>query len=153
MAVLEHSSPVLSPPDERAARRSLRDQIARLEQELGVAHAGAYPRVVVPAATTSLDGPRLLDLGELEAIRDELADRLHGVRAEIYAHAEVDEARRILLEKMLANPRAYKWVRIRDEETPSCKSWHVRPRYGLIGMLAGWWHVKLSSGCPSAAAA
>jgi hypothetical protein len=26
----------------------------------------------------------------------------------------------------------------------------VRPRLGLIGMLAGWWHVKLSSGCPLA---
>lgn len=26
--------------------------------------------------------------------------------------------------------------------------WQVRPRLGLIGMLAGWWHVKLSSGCP-----
>jgi hypothetical protein len=24
----------------------------------------------------------------------------------------------------------------------------VRPRLGLIGMLMGWWQVKLSSGCP-----
>jgi hypothetical protein len=24
----------------------------------------------------------------------------------------------------------------------------VRPRLGLIGMLCGWWQVKLSSGCP-----
>jgi hypothetical protein len=28
--------------------------------------------------------------------------------------------------------------------------WHVRPRLGLVGMLAGWWQVKLSSGCPLA---
>jgi hypothetical protein len=42
---------------------------------------------------------------------------------------------------------------IRDEDTPSCRTWHVRPRFGVIGMLAGWWHVKLSSGCPLAAAA
>ena len=26
--------------------------------------------------------------------------------------------------------------------------WQVRPRLGLIGMLMGWWQVKLSSGCP-----
>jgi hypothetical protein len=29
-----------------------------------------------------------------------------------------------------------------------CGVWQVRPRLGLIGMLAGWWQLKLSSGCP-----
>ena len=29
-----------------------------------------------------------------------------------------------------------------------CGVWEVRPRLGLIGMLSGWWQVKLSSGCP-----
>jgi hypothetical protein len=33
-----------------------------------------------------------------------------------------------------------------DIGEPGCKHWHVRPRLGLIGMLAGWWHVKVSSG-------
>ena len=31
--------------------------------------------------------------------------------------------------------------------------WYVKPRLGLIGMLMGWWEVKLSSGCPLAPAA
>ena len=31
---------------------------------------------------------------------------------------------------------------------PGCGAYVVRPRLGLIGMLAGWWEVKLSSGCP-----
>ena len=31
-----------------------------------------------------------------------------------------------------------------------CGVYQVRPRLGIIGMLAGWWHVKLSSGCPLA---
>jgi len=31
---------------------------------------------------------------------------------------------------------------------PGCGVWQVRPRLGLIGMLMGWWQVKLSSGCP-----
>ncbi len=33
----------------------------------------------------------------------------------------------------------------------SLRHWHVRPRYGLLGMLMGWWRVKISSGCPLAA--
>jgi hypothetical protein len=155
MAVIEHSTQVLAPPlvDEAAARRSLREQIARLERELGSAVAGAYPRVAPPAPVEGLRGPRLLSLGELERLRDALDVRLRSVRAEIARQADEVEARRVLLEKMLANPRAYKWMLIRDEDTPSCRTWHVRPRFGLIGMLAGWWHVKLSSGCPLAVAA
>ena len=153
MAVLEHPIPVVAPPDEAAARRTLREQIGRLERDLGVAVAGAYPRLDPPAPVPGAAGPRLLSLGELEAIRDALADRLRDVRAKVAEDAEVQEQRRVLLEKMLANPRRYKWMLIRDEDTPSCRTWHVRPRYGLIGMLAGWWHVKLSSGCPLAAAA
>jgi hypothetical protein len=31
---------------------------------------------------------------------------------------------------------------------PGCGFWEVRPRLGLIGMLMGWWCVKVSSGCP-----
>jgi hypothetical protein len=33
----------------------------------------------------------------------------------------------------------------------SCGVWQVRPRLGLLGMLAGWWQLKLSSGCPLSA--
>ena len=155
MELLEHviQVPVEAPVDERAARRTLREQIDRLERELGVALAGAYPRLEPPAPVPGVAGPRLLSLGELERIRDELAERVREVRARVAEQADVVEARRVLLEKMLANPRKYKWMLIRDEDTPSCRSWHVLPRYGLIGMLAGWWHVKLSSGCPLAAAA
>ncbi len=31
-----------------------------------------------------------------------------------------------------------------------CGAYQVRPRLGIIGMCMGWWHVKLSSGCPLA---
>jgi hypothetical protein len=153
MAVLEHPTPVRAPVDERSARRSLRDQIARLERDLGIAVAGANPRVAPPAPVDGAHGPRLLSLGELERVRDEMDVRLRAVRTEIARHADEAEARRVALEKMLADPSRYKWMLIRDEDSQSCKSWHVRPRYGLIGMLAGWWHVKLSSGCPLPAAA
>jgi hypothetical protein len=38
----------------------------------------------------------------------------------------------------------------RDLGENGCGVWQVRPRLGLIGMLMGWWQVKLSSGCPLA---
>jgi hypothetical protein len=153
MAVLEHPSLALTGVDEAAARRDMREQIARLERDLGIAIAGASPWVIAGEPVTAFAGPRLLSLGELEAVRDSLADRLSAVRGEISHQADIADARRVLLEKMLADPRSYKWFRIREEDTASCRSWHVRPRYGLIGMLAGWWHVKVSSGCPLVAAA
>jgi hypothetical protein len=130
---------------EAAARRDLRDQIARLERELAVAVAAAFPRRE-PAtgrarSASALAGPRLLGLGELEAVRDELAAR-------IAALAQPPAAER--LAAMRADPAAHRWERVDGAELgePGCRHWQVRPRLGLIGMLAGWWHVKLSSGCP-----
>ena len=51
---------------------------------------------------------------------------------------------------MLAAPAEFKWVRITRDDLgePGCGHWHSRPRLGLIGMLMGWWRVKVSSGCP-----
>jgi hypothetical protein len=139
--------------DERAARRSLRAQIDKLERELADAFVTAFPM-------GGLDGepgrpcaaPRLLDLGELERARDELAARVQAARATIAARADQQAACRVALEKMLLDPGRYRFVRIanRDIGEPGCGVWHVRPRLGLVGMLMGWWEVKLSSGCPLA---
>jgi len=130
--------------DERAARRDLRDQIAKLERELARAVAAAFPRRE-PAhrAPPRLGGPRLLGLGELERIRDDLADRLAALR-DRPAHARLDAMR--------ARPAEHKWelVTSADLGEPGCAIWQVRPRLGLIGMLMGWWRVKVSSGCPLA---
>jgi hypothetical protein len=132
---------------DRAARRSLRDQVARLERELAAAGHFAVPAASVAPAH---GGPRLLSLGELEVLRDALADRLRGLRAAAAEAAERQEGARLRVEGMLADPSAHKWVRVSNEDLglPGCKHWHVRPRLGLIGMLAGWWHVRISSGCP-----
>jgi hypothetical protein len=146
------STPVLVAIDERAARRTLRDQIARLDRELGAAVLAAYPRLTPAAPAPSHAGPRLLSLGELERVRDELAERLFDVRRQAGAQAERQAETRTLLDRMLLEPTRYKWVRVANADLgqPGCKHWHVRPRLGLIGMLAGWWHVKISSGCPLA---
>jgi hypothetical protein len=94
----------------------------------------------------------VLDLGELERVRDELADRLHSARVTIAERADLQAANRVRLEKMLLEPGKYRFVRIArsDVGEPGCGVWQVRPRLGLIGMLMGWWQVKLSSGCPLA---
>ncbi len=143
----------LAPPaevDERAARRSLREQIAKLERDYASTAASAFPKVELTADARGHAGPRLLGLGELEATRDDLAMRLSALRERISHEADVQEDKRLLIERMLLAPGKFKWVRVTNADIgePGCKSWHVRPRLGLIGMLAGWWHVKISSGCP-----
>lgn len=146
------SIPVLVGVGERAARRNLRDQIARLDRDLGAALLAAHPRLSPAAPAPSHAGPRVLSLGELERVRDELAERLSDARRQSAAQAERQAQTRLLLERMLIEPARYKWVRVANSDLgqPGCKHWHVRPRLGVIGMLAGWWHVKISSGCPLA---
>jgi hypothetical protein len=142
--------------DERAARRSLRAQIDKLERELAEAFVTAYPMGGLDAQPArSSATPRLLSLGELERVRDELAARVQSARATISERADQQAARRLALEKMLLDPGRYRFVRISNREIgePGCGVWYVRPRLGLVGMLMGWWEVKLSSGCPLATAA
>ncbi len=139
--------------DERAARRSLRAQVARLERELSQIVAAAFPHIPVEAARVgALDagGPRLLGLAQLERQRDALAGRLQDVRRLAQARAEHERRAHELLERMKLEPGRYRFVRlpVRDLGEGGCGVWEVRPRLGLIGMLAGWWQLKLSSGCP-----
>ncbi len=156
--LLEHSTapPPVSPGivevDERAARRSLRAQIARLERELGDAFVTAYRMGGLERPPERHGEPRLLGLGELEQVRDELAERLRAARVTIAERADVQAAHRVRLEQMLLEPAKHRFVRIArsDLGEPGCGVWQVRPRLGLIGMLMGWWQVKLSSGCPLA---
>jgi hypothetical protein len=136
---------------ELAARRSLRTQIAKLERELAEAFVTAYPMGGFgQEPEPSARDPRLLDLGELERVRDELAERLHAARVTISERAEVQAANRRYLEQMLLEPAKHRFARVscRDLGEPGCGVWQVRPRLGLIGMMMGWWQVKLSSGCP-----
>jgi hypothetical protein len=136
--------------DEAAARRDLHHQIARLEAQLSAAVSADFPYAEARPAASARGGARLLGLGELERLRDELAARVHGARVEACARAEQQSASRHLLEQMLLEPSRHPWMRIynRDLGEPGCTSYQVRPRLGLLGMLMGWWRVKISSGCP-----
>jgi hypothetical protein len=137
---------------ERAARGSLRAQLAKLERELSAIVAETFPHIAAPAAGSAVRGPRLLSLEELERSRDRLAGRLQELRNLAAARADHERQARELLERMKLEPGRYKFVRlpVSDLGQGGCGVWEVRPRLGLIGMLAGWWQVKLSSGCPLA---
>jgi hypothetical protein len=136
--------------DERPARSELRRQIARLELELAELFSSAFPRGGIEWSVAPAGGPRILGVGELEQVRDALLTRISDVRRVLGDRAYVEERNREFLELVIAEPEKYHWVRISNEDIgePGCRHWHSRPRLGPIGMLMGWWRVKLSSGCP-----
>ena len=136
--------------DERDARRTLREQIARLEREHAAIVTAAFPRLEAGPAAPRLAGPRLLSLGELERVRDALAARTGDLEAAAAAQAARQADARRELEQMLADPPAHRWKKVTRDDLglPGCGAYHVRPRVGVVGMLMGWWQVKISSGCP-----
>jgi hypothetical protein len=138
--------------DDLAVRRQLREQVARLEAELGALFCSTYPRTGFNWNVRSHGGPRLLSLSELEETRDELAERLQHNRSVLGDRTYVEELNRRRIEEMLLEPERHKFVRVRNEDIGErgCKQWHVLPRFGLVGMLMNWWRVKISSGCPLA---
>lgn len=138
--------------DEQAARAALRMQLRHLERELAQLASDRFAdpgdrRPLRPVRARRCCGaPRLLTFAELERHRDELVERVAEARAR---RAEI-EAARALLEEMRRAPERHRYRRIALAELgePGCGAYEVRPRLGIIGMLAGWWQVKLSSGCP-----
>ena len=137
---------------ERGARADLRRQIAKLERDLGELFASAFPRRGFDWSVGAVGGPRVLSTAELERVRDALVRRLGDSRAELARHADAEEANRGLLERMIAEPSTHRWVIVSNQDIgqPGCRHWHSRPRWGLLGMLMGWWRIRLSSGCPLA---
>ncbi|HWM09070.1 MAG TPA: hypothetical protein VNO82_06990 [Solirubrobacteraceae bacterium] len=150
MAAIQEIRATIERCDERAARATLRAQIGRLEHEHATLVAAAYPRLDPGSPLPSLAGPRLLSLGDLERVRDALAGRNGALREATAEQEERQEAARAELERMLADPPAHRWHRLANADLglPGCTTYHVRPRAGLLGMLMGWWEVKVSGGCP-----
>jgi hypothetical protein len=139
-----------------AARAQLRGQIAVLERQLSDALIACLPyadgRAAAPAAPAGATsrGPCVLDLGELERARDELAARLSTARADLHRRGEHAARARARLEAMRLEPGRHRFERVTRAELGEgrCGVYEVRPRLGLLGMLVGWWELKLSSGCP-----
>src|SRR3954462_6849165 len=99
-----HTPVVVPEVDERAARRSLLDQIAKLETELSTLFCATYPRTGFSWQVPSRGGPRVLGLADLEEIRDRLAGRLAENRALLSDRAYVESQNRRLIEQMLLEP-------------------------------------------------
>ncbi len=165
VAVAPNHTPAFTPgseESERAARASLRAQIVRLEGELSAIVAERFPFVAAPggarvsgpaiggAKSSGPRGPRVQGIAELERCRDQLAAGLQEMSARAARRAEHERRARALLDAMKLEPGRYRYYRVpvRDLGEGTCGVWEVRPRLGLIGMLAGWWELKLSSGCP-----
>jgi DNA-binding transcriptional regulator YhcF (GntR family) len=135
-------------PDEtRSARAALRGQIARLEASLA-----PYPEAAASTEAASAFGPhpRLPDLEELEAIRDDLVTRLKEARADAERRGERVDAARRWREDAISDPSAHRWESASNEDLGErgCGRLDVRPAWGPVGALMDWWRVKMSSGCP-----
>lgn len=138
---------------ERSARADLRRQIARLERQLAALRGEAFGRAAIECGVGAVaPEPRVLDLGDLERLRDELAGRVATARTALAERAAAEAAQRRLLGAMIDSPADFKWVRVSraDLGEPGCGHWHSRPVLGPVGMLMGWWRVRVSSGCPLA---
>jgi hypothetical protein len=136
---------------ERQARRALRRQIARLGAELDDQRCSRWPRCAPEARPPARPGrPRLLSLGELEALRDELVATLGAERRAFARLTLAEERARRLREAMMLDPAAHPGARLShaDVGEPGCGAVRCEPALGLLGMLMGWWRVVLSSGCP-----
>ena len=143
------------PVDERAARATLRRQIARLERELAALtfdlwDAGRTARPLPDFAPARLPGGRVLSVGGLEDVRDGLIDQIDAARDALGQRGETQNQARAHLDAMLADPASHRFHTVPRENLgePACGAYRVVPRLGLLGMLFGWWCVKLSSGCP-----
>ncbi len=137
---------------ERRARAELRRQIASLEQQLADLFATAFPRREIGFSVPAAGGPRILGVAELESVRDSLVSRLREAQIELGRRTYAEERNRETLERMIAEPARFRWLRISNEDVGErgCKHWHATPRWGPVGMFLNWWRVKLSSGCPLA---
>ena len=91
-------------PDERAARRSLLEQVARLEEELVQLFCSVWPRKGFTLGVAGRGGPRLLSLAELEELRDDLAARVQHARRAFSDRTYNEEQYRRLIEEMLLDP-------------------------------------------------
>jgi hypothetical protein len=142
--------PATTDVDERAARSALRDQIARLEEQLAGHVTSAFPRSPTPPRIGGSRGARLQTLAELEERRDRLEACVARIRRDLDAAGAQQEQARGRLDAIMLDPARHPWERVSHEDIgePGCRHYHARPRLGIIGLLMNWWRVIISSGCP-----
>jgi hypothetical protein len=135
---------------DRAQREAFLGHIEQLERDLQQvlsALAAVNRRMRV---TPSPAKPHLLSLAELELVRDGLAAELGRAQDALARQITTRREKRSLLKRMTEAPVKFRWAKVTtiDLGEPGCRSWEVVPKLGPVGMLANWWRIRVSSGCP-----
>ena len=135
--------------DEAGARAALRDQIGRVEAELA-AYSRDLPAADPAERPITAPDPHIASVGELEATRDTLVDRLAAARRAAAKRTRAELDARALRDAMLADPGAHRRKAVSASEAgePGCTTWESAPRFGPLGVLMSWWRVRVSGGCP-----
>ena len=101
--------------------------------------------------SSSPGGPRVLDVGDLEALRDELAGRVEEIRRALRERADGEQENREPDRGAGGRSRratSGSGSRTTTSASRAASTGTRRRASGLVGMLMGWWRVKISSGCP-----
>ena len=133
-----------------AQRREFMRHIEKLERELQQVLSALTPSNRKLLASPSTARPHLLSLAELELVRDGLLSELARAEETLALQVHTRREKRILLKRMTEEPVKFRWARVTtvDLGEPGCRSWEVVPKLGPVGMLANWWRIRISSGCP-----
>lgn len=133
-----------------AQRREFMRHIERLELDLQQVLSALTPRNRPQHSSAGKARPHLLSLTELELVRDALAIELSHAEDVLAVQIHSRHEKRSLLKRMTEEPVKFRWARVTtvDLGEPGCRSWEVVPKLGPVGMLANWWRVRISSGCP-----
>jgi len=126
--------------------RNIESLERELQQVITALTAANRRMYTVPSAAR----PHLLSLAELEIVRDGLAAELDRAQETLAAQIHTRREKRMLLKRMTEEPVKFRWARVTtvDLGEPGCRSWEVVPKLGPVGMLANWWRIRISSGCP-----
>jgi hypothetical protein len=133
-----------------AQRREFMRHIEKLERELQQVLSALTPRNrPVPTASVSAR-PHLLSMTELELVRDALTAELNRAEETLSVQIHTRREKRMLLKRMTEAPVEFRWAKVTtiDLGEPGCREWQSVPKLGPVGLLANWWRVRISSGCP-----
>lgn len=133
-----------------AQRVEFMRHIERLERDLQQVLSALAPRNRPQPLSMSDARPHLLSMTELELVRDALTAELSRAEEILATQIHTRREKRSLLKRMTEEPVKFHWARVTtiDLGEPGCRSWEVVPKLGPVGMLANWWRVRVSSGCP-----
>ena len=140
--------------DEAAARRTLREQIARLESELGALFCSTFPRTGFDWGVPSARRPaRAVAAPSSSDIRDELADAARSTTASSSATAPTSRSSTAAASRRCCSTppsTSGSASRTRTSASAAASSGTSARASASLGMLMNWWRVRISSGCPLA---